>query len=119
MGFVKFADEDLDALQLAGTISWGPPAEITYNQVGRGMSRSSVVKKSTVGMEKTWELKVKERHKSCVSGRLYHFLATRELKVSSKKCSCKRHWLHNVCQDYVIYFAQSETGTARSLVGRS
>ncbi|CAK9040498.1 SAP domain-containing protein [Durusdinium trenchii] len=51
VGFVKFADEDLDALQLAGTISWGPPAEITYNQ------------------------------------------------------------------DYVIYFAQSETGTARSLVG--
>ena len=43
VGFVAFTDKDLDTLQIGGTIYWGPPPEITYNQavepltaVGRG-----------------------------------------------------------------------------------
>lgn len=32
VGFVAFPDEDLDALQVGGTISWGAPPDITYNQ---------------------------------------------------------------------------------------
>jgi hypothetical protein len=32
VGFVAFTDKDLDNLQIGGTIYWGPPPEITYNQ---------------------------------------------------------------------------------------
>lgn len=32
VGFVAFQDEDLDALQIGGTVYWGPPPDITYNQ---------------------------------------------------------------------------------------
>ena len=32
MGFVSFPDKDLDALQLGGTLIWGPPPEVRYNQ---------------------------------------------------------------------------------------
>ena len=32
MGFVSFPDKDLDALQLGGTLLWGPPPEVRYNQ---------------------------------------------------------------------------------------
>ena len=32
VGFVSFPDKDLDALQLGGTLIWGPPPEVRYNQ---------------------------------------------------------------------------------------
>jgi len=32
VGFVSFPDKDLDALQLGGTLVWGPPPEVRYNQ---------------------------------------------------------------------------------------
>jgi len=34
VGFVSFPDKDLDALQLGGTLVWGPPPEVRYNQDG-------------------------------------------------------------------------------------
>ncbi|CAE6912196.1 unnamed protein product [Symbiodinium natans] len=32
VGFVSFPDRDLDALEIGGTLSWGPPFDVTYNQ---------------------------------------------------------------------------------------
>ena len=34
MGFVSFPDRDLDRLEIGGTLSWGPPFDVTYNQAG-------------------------------------------------------------------------------------
>ena len=89
VGFVSFPDRDLDRLEIGGTLSWGPPFDVTYNQAGAARAAYHLLEWVRIC-----------RDSSCISGR-FGFAAKHAAGLLGGRGFCNADWVGSISLHWV------------------